>query len=147
MQDTDATQSETPISVFRYPVRTLVAVFLIAVGILLFAGFIHSWQSHQAREAWIDSVEQAGAQIITAGYGPAGPISRVPVMREFFVRTQLEVFVPNDEVAETVGPLLEIYKELGRVWVHTENVSASSRARLQSHRADVAFNGYTMAKD
>ena len=115
---------------------------LIFGGLLLLIAGGSAVQKAERQRKWRESVEAAGGIVIVAGYG-GGPLPQIPVLGEFFIRRQTEVFVPNDHVAREVRPLLREYPALGRLWVHAIDVSPEMLESLSESRPDVDVVRYT----
>lgn len=122
----------------------LLFCFLILTAVFLITGAA-AWRQRIQVQQWTAKLEQAGAKVIVAGYGGTGPLSRIPILKELSVRTQIEVFIPNNDVAKRVLPALEGHSELGRIWVHAERVDAGLRQQIEELFPGVSINGYTMA--
>jgi|SRR5580704_12302012 hypothetical protein len=123
---------------------------ILAVSIGLVALFLAGWEAYrihvakQRVEEWKQHVEARGALVYLSGYSTAPlPLARIPVIREFFIRSHLVMFIPNSTVGKSVLQLLHERPELGRIWVHRDNVSPEVLEQLKAVCPDVEINRYT----
>ena len=121
--------------------NTLLVLFAVAAVALVAIG-VSGWKAGQKELRWKKSVEAAGGEVVTAGYG-GGPLAKVPILGEFFGHKQLEVFVPDNDAARKLEPLIRSYPPLGRLWIHKVKVSPELHAALSKARPDVDVVRYT----
>ena len=119
-------------------VAGLYAVLLISVGAA-------EWRKSQQRQQWIQAIEATGAEVTNAGYGPTGPVARLPVIREFFITTQIEIFLPNSDVVRAVIPRLPGGPKVGRFWLHSVHVDESAVELITKAYPEVQTIRYTRA--
>ncbi len=107
-----------------------------------------SWQAHNAHREWTQQVESHGARVVNAGYSRSGGMFRIPIIRDIFVRTQIEVFVPDSKTARAIASHLVVdAPPIGRLWIHLERVDGATAKRLMELCPDVPVTRYTAAGD
>jgi hypothetical protein len=123
---------------------------ILAASIGLVALFLVGWGAYrihvakQRVEDWKQHVEARGALVYLSGYSSAPfPLARIPVIREFFIRSHLVMFIPNSAVGKSVLELLRERPQLGRIWVQRDNVSPEALEQLKAICPDVEINRYT----
>lgn len=119
------------------------------VGLLLGGGIwmavtVHREQQESGRqEEWMRRVEELGAEAHIAGYGGFADSARIPFVGALASKTQVEVMLPNSDVATAVLPLLRELPELGRIWIHKHGVDSERVQQIKSARPEVSTIFYT----
>ena len=121
-------------------VAGLCATLLVLVGAA-------EWRKSQQRQQWIQAIEATGAEVTNAGYGPTGPAARLPVIREFFITAQIEIFLPNSDVVRAVIPLLPGGPKVGRFWLHSVHVDEAAVELITKEYPEVQTIRYTRSGD
>lgn len=121
--------------------RRQVGIMTVIVVMISVAG----WQLlriRQFRERQ-HQIEMRGARVILAGYSNSSHFpARMRFINMFFIQSQIEVFLPSSEVADSVQDLLRDFPQCKRLWVHIDNVSPEAVERLKSMRPDVEYIRY-----
>ena len=123
-------------------------LFLMTAGLLVLAtskAVYDARARHDQLQKWTEKLEEQGARVILAGYGGTGLLGRIPIIREFAIQSSFEVFLPNTETAQRVLSDLHKAPDLGRIWVHINNVNKETRQKIEEEFPEVQINGYTMA--
>ena len=136
-----AEDSQPPKSKLR---RVTIIVAGICVALLILVATA-AWRKSQQRQQWIRAIEATGAEVANAGYGPTGPVARLPVIREFYVTSQIEIFLPNSKVVNAVMPLLSGGPGIGRLWLHSLNVDEAAVELIAKQYPKVQTIRYTRA--
>ncbi len=124
-------------------VRFLTAMALaIAVSSSLLAYRVVS--RYRAEQRWRNEMTQLGARVITAGYGTESrTLQRIPILREFFTRSQIELFV--DQLATVDAVLAKAAEQPGlkQIWVDLTVFDRSMADRIEQQMPGMAVIFYT----
>ena len=99
---------------------------------------------YRAEQRWRNEMTQLGARVITAGYGTESrTLQRIPILREFFTRSQIELFV--DQLATVDAVLAKAAEQPGlkRIWVDLTVFDRSMADRIEQQMPGMAVIFYT----
>lgn len=127
-------------SYFKPLRRKIFTAILLALMVSLVGWRILKFIQFRERK---HQIESRGAMVMLAGYSTLPRfVNRLPFVGNFFVRSQIEVWLPSTEVANSVQELLRDFPECKRIWIHIDNVTPETHERIRSIRPDVKFVRY-----
>ena len=120
---------------------TAMVLTIAVIGSLLAFRIV---SGYRAEQRWRNDMIQLGARVITAGYGTESrTLQRIPILREFFTRSQIELFVDQSATVDAVLAKAAEQPGLKRIWVDLTVFDRSMADRIEQQMPGMAVNFYT----
>lgn len=99
---------------------------------------------YRVEQRWRNDMVQLGARVITAGYGTESrTLQRIPILRELFTRSQIELFVNQPATVDAVLAKAAEQPGLKRIWVDLTVFDRSMADRIEQQMPGMAVIFYT----
>lgn len=120
---------------------TAMVLTIAVIGSLLAFRIV---SGYRAEQRWRKDMTQLGARVIAAGYGTESrTLQRIPILREFFIRSQIELVVDQPATIDAVLAKAAEQPGLKRIWVDLTVFDRSMADRIEQQMPGMAVIFYT----